>query len=308
MVNATLVAELRKKTGAGFMDCKKALVETEGNVAKAIDFLRTKGIATANKKLDRIAAEGLTSVTIAEDKKTASIIELNAETDFVARNEEFQSLVQKISNLALNYKNLESVKNAIIDNISVSDLITQNIAKIGENINLRRMDNLTVEHGVIGHYVHNSVAPDKGKISVLVAVMSDSKNTEKLLELGHKLAVHIAANNPTSHTIEELDKNLVEHERNIFTEQAKQSGKPDNVVASMIEGRIRKLYEELVFLEQRFLFDDKMKISEVIESYAKELGSSITIPKFIRFGLGEGVILEEKKDFAAEVAAISGIN
>lgn len=305
MINAGDVKKLREKTGAGMMDCKKALLATDGVFESAIDWLRTKGLSAAAKKADRVAAEGLTAVSIKGN--IGSIIEVNSETDFVARNDTFQKLVRNIAELALQYSDLESLKLAKTANgKSINDEILENIATIGENLTLRRANVLKVKEGVVSSYVHNHVAKDMGKISVLVGLESTATNKDKLSELGEKIAIHIAANNPYSLDTSSLDQNLVEREKNIFFEQSKASGKPDNIIEKMVEGRIRKFFAEVVLLEQNFLFDDKLRVSEVIDNAAKELGAPIKITQFIRYELGEG-IKQEEKNFAEEVAAVSTI-
>ncbi len=302
MINAGLVKQLREKTGAGMMDCKKALLETTGDFETAIDWLRKKGLSAAAKKSDRIAAEGLTAINIKDNM--GAIIEVNSETDFVARNDKFQQLVRNIAILALQQNNLASLKLAKTSTgRSVDEEILDNIATIGENLNLRRMDVLQVSEGVVASYVHNTVVEGLGKISVLVGLQSTSKDKAKLLELGQKIATHIAANNPYSLDVSSLDQTLVEREKDIFFEQSKSSGKPDNIVEKMVEGRIRKFLAEVVLLEQNFLFDDKLTISQVIDNTAKELGTSVKITQFIRYELGEG-IKQEGKNFADEVAAV----
>ncbi|WP_375318786.1 translation elongation factor Ts [Candidatus Tisiphia endosymbiont of Oplodontha viridula] len=302
MINAGLVKQLREKTGAGMMDCKKALLEAKGDFETAIDWLRKKGLSAAAKKSDRVAAEGLTAVHIKDNVGT--IIEINSETDFVARNDKFQQLVRNIAILALQHNDLPSLKLAKMSTgRAVDEEILDNIATIGENLNLRRMDVLQVSEGVVASYVHNTVVEGLGKISVLVGLQSTSKDKAKLLELGQKIATHIAANNPYSLDVSSLDQTLVEREKNIFFEQSKASGKADNIVEKMVEGRIRKFLAEVVLLEQSFLFDDKLTISQVIDNTAKELGASIKITQFIRYELGEG-IKQENKNFADEVAAV----
>jgi len=303
MISANLVKDLREKTGAGMMDCKKALTETNGDFEAAIDWLRAKGLAAAAKKAGRVAAEGLTAVALAGTK--ASAIELNSETDFVARNDIFQNLVTEIAELALNHKDIDSLKAATAGSgKSVVDEVTANVALIGENLNLRRMATLEVTDGVVAAYVHNTVVPNLGKISVLVALESKGDKAE-LEKLGKQIAMHIAATNPRSLDISSIDPALVERERNIFIEQAKGSGKPDNIIEKMVDGRIRKFYEEAVLLEQVFVIDGKTKISDVIAEVAKNIGAEIALKDFVRLELGEGIEVEET-DFAAEVAAVVG--
>ena len=301
MINASQVKDLREKTGAGMMDCKKALLETKGDFEQAIDWLRKKGLSSAAKKADRVAIEGLTAIQIESTLGVA--IEINSETDFVAKNDIFQNLVKNIAKVALKCPDLNSLQTAIMPSgKSVADEIMDKIATIGENIKLRRMDSLKVTEGVIASYVHNSVSEGLGKISVLVGLESKA-DKDKLAELGKKIAMHIAAANPRSLDVTRLDPQLVQRERDIFAEQSKASGKPENIIEKMVDGRIRKFYEEVVLLEQIFIMDNKTKISNVIANAAKELNAPITIKGFIRYSLGEGIELEEK-NFADEVAAL----
>lgn len=301
MTSASAVKDLREKTGAGMMDCKKALVATEGNFEAAIDWLRTKGLLNAAKKADRVAAEGLTAVKV--EGKVSAIIEVNSETDFVARNEKFQELVGNIASLALNCSNVEELKSAKFGSgKTVSEEIIENVATIGEHISLRRSELIKVGDGVIGSYVHNAVTPGLGKISVLVALESTG-DKEKLAQLAKQIAMHIAAAKPASLNVEALDQALITREKNIFMEQAKASGKPDNIIEKMVEGRIRKFYEEVVLLEQIYIIDGKTKISEMVANVSKEIGAPVSLTDFVRFELGEGIELEEK-NFADEVAAV----
>ncbi len=300
-VSASLVKDLREKTGAGMMDCKKALVETSGNFEAAVDWLRTKGLAAAAKKANRVASEGLTALEASGN--SAAVIEINSETDFVSRNETFQNLVRKIAQKAINCSNIEQLKSTIVDaGKTVEDLIIENVATIGENLALRRMQTLKVENGVIASYVHNATADGMGKISVLVALESTG-DKDKLMELGRQIAMHIAAAKPECLNKESVDPVLVEREKDIFTQQSRASGKPDNIIEKMIDGRIRKFLEEIVLLDQVFVIDGKSKISEVIANAAKELGTSVALTNYARFELGEGIEKEEK-NFADEVAAV----
>ncbi|WP_341792215.1 translation elongation factor Ts [Rickettsia endosymbiont of Gonocerus acuteangulatus] len=300
-ISANDVRELREKTGAGMMDCKKALIETKGNLEEAVDFLHKKGLAAA-KKAGRVAAEGLTAAKV--DGLNGVVVEINSETDFVARNPEFQDLVKNIAALAINAENVEKLKTSIMPNDnSVEEDIIRCIAKIGENLTLRRMEVLKVSEGAIGSYVHNEVVPNLGKISVLVGLQSSTKDTAKLKVLANQIAVHIAGNNPQSIDNSGLDQALVERERKVFFEKSKEEGKPDNIIEKMVEGRIRKFFAEVVLLQQNFLFDNKLTVAEVIKNAAKELGAEIQITKFIRYELGEG-IEQEEKNFADEVAAV----
>ncbi len=302
-ISAAAVKELREKTGAGMMDCKKALIETIGNFEEAIDFLRKKGLAAAAKKAGRIASEGLTAVKV--DGLTGVVVEVNSETDFVARNEQFQDLVKDIANLAVIAKTIDTLKTSKMQSgKSVEEEIIENIATIGENLTLRRMDILEISEGAIGSYVHNEVVPNLGKISVLVGLASNTKDKAKLEALAKQIAVHVAGNNPQSIDDSSLDQALVERERKVFFEKSKEEGKPDNIIEKMVEGRILKFFSEVVLLQQNFLFEPKLTVAEVIKNAEKELGAEIKIAKFIRYELGEGIEHEEK-NFADEVAAIT---
>ncbi|ALN41740.1 elongation factor Ts [Rickettsia rhipicephali] len=302
-ISVAAVKELREKTGAGMMDCKKALIETSGNFEEAIDFLRKKGLAVAAKKAGRIASEGLTAAKV--DGLTGVVIEVNSETDFVARNEQFQDLVKDIANLAVIAKTIDTLKTFKMQSgKSVEEEIIENIATIGENLTLRRMDILEISEGAIGSYVHNEVVPNLGKISVLVGLASNAKDKAKLEALAKQIAVHVAGNNPQSIDDSGLDQALVEREKKVFFEKSKEEGKPDNIIEKMVEGRIRKFFSEVVLLQQNFLFEPKLTVAEVIKNAEKELGAEIKIAKFIRYELGEGIEHEEK-NFADEVAAIT---
>lgn len=302
-ISASLVKELREKSGAGMMDCKKALAETKGDVEAAMDYLRKKGLASAAKKSSRAAAEGLVSVQ--SDGKNAIIIELNAETDFVARNDQFQKLLDGATDIALKnkLKTVEELKAATVDGKTVEATLTDLIASIGENMNLRRMQLLSVGSGVVATYVHNALNPGRGKIGVLVALESTG-DAEKLNALGRQLAMHIAAARPEALDVEGLDKDLIARERAIHADKAKQSGKPADIVDKMVEGSMRKYYEQVVLTQQTFIIDGESKISAVIEKASKDLGAPVKLAGYVRFELGEGV---EKKqdDFAAEVAKMA---
>ncbi|NRB11488.1 MAG: elongation factor Ts [Rickettsiaceae bacterium] len=301
-ISASLVKDLREKTGAGMMDCKKALVEANGNFDEAISWLRKKGLSAAAKKAGRVAAEGLVATVVIDNKGAA--IELNSETDFVAKNESFQGLVKDVANCAIDCKNLEELKaKNTSSSKTVDELVTENIATIGENLNLRRMKCVQVNNGIIASYIHNSVTEGMGKIAVLVALES-SGDKEKLMELGKQIAMHIAAARPECLNKENVDQALVQKEKDIFTEQSKASGKPDNIIEKMVEGRIRKFLEEIVLLEQTFVIDGKTKVSEVIANKAKELSTTIELTDYVRFELGAG-IEKEQTNFADEVASVS---
>ena len=300
-VSASLVKDLREKTGAGMMDCKKALVETSGDFEAAVDWLKVKGLAAAAKKASRVASEGLTALEV--NGNNAAVIEINSETDFVSRNEIFQSLVRKIAQKAVSCSSLEQLKSTIVETgKTVEDLIIENVATIGEHLTLRRLQTLKVNDGIIASYVHNAVNDGMGKISVLVALESTG-NKDKLMELGKQIAMHIAATKPECLNKESVDQALIQREKDIFTEQSRASGKPDNIIEKMIDGRIRKFLEEIVLLDQVFVIDGKSKISEVVANAAKELGTAVVLTNYARFELGEGIEKEEK-NFADEVASV----
>jgi len=298
LVTASLVKELREKTGVGMMDCKTALKENNGDIELSIDWLRTKGIAKAAKKEGRIASEGL--IAVEKIDNIASIIEVNSETDFVARNEDFQDVVKRLSFLSTKSNNLEDLLEKELDDkdIKVKDYITEMIASIGENINLRRIDKISVTNGVISSYIHNQIIEGMGKIGVLVGLESEADNTQ-LEDLGKKIAMHIAATNPISINIEDIPTDVLEREKNILAEEARSSGKPEEIIEKMTEGRLKKYYQESVLLEQIFVVDGESKISDILNS----LDKPVKIVKFIRMGLGEG-IEKKNEDFANEVDSL----
>jgi elongation factor Ts len=301
-ITASLVKELREKTGAGMMDCKKALGEALGDLEKAVDWLRTKGLSAAAKKAGRVAAEGLVGVVAVGGK--GAIIEVNAETDFVGRNEQFQKFVSATTKLALdNGGDLAKVAAAPFPGTGrdVQGELTNMIATIGENMSLRRAASLAVSDGVVAAYTHNAVAPDLGKIGVLVALES-SGDKAKLAPLAKQLAMHVAAARPQSLTVADLDKAATERERAVLSEKAGQSGKTVDIIARMVEGGLRKFHQEVVLLEQAFVIDGKTRVAKVVDDAAKQVGSPVTIAGFLRFELGEG-IEKKSEDFAAEVAA-----
>jgi len=308
-ITAALVKELREKSGAGMMDCKKALTETGGDIEAATDWLRTKGLSKAAKKADRVAAEGLIAVALRKDGAgmTGAAIELNAETDFVARNELFQTAGRTVAKAALDVEGgVDKLIEAPVESGgTVGDLTTNLIATIGENMLVRRFARFVVPEGVVAAYVHNAIAPDLGRIGVLVALAS-AGDSEKLTDLGRKIGMHIAATSPLSLSTDDLDPAAVDRERAIFTEQALQSGKPANVVEKMVEGRIRKFYEEVVLLKQAFVMNPDQTIEQLLAQTGKELGATVALTGFVRLALGEGV---DKKtdDFAGEVAALTGV-
>ncbi len=306
-VTAQQVKELRDMTGVGMMDCKKALAETGGDMEAAIDWLRTRGLAKAAKKAGRVAAEGLVGINIEGTK--GSIAEVNSETDFVARNDQFQSIVGNVAKLALDAAGDVGKLSEMPypgSGRSVSAELTDAIAKIGENMNLRRTATLVVSDGVIGSYVHNTVKPGLGKLGVIVALESTGDKAA-LANLGKQIAMHIANTNPLSISPDDIDQDVVARERAIFTEQAKESGKPAEVVAKMVEGRVRKFYEESTLLAQTFVIDGETKVGDVVKNAEKEVGAPIKVTGFVRYALGEGIEKEET-DFAAEVAATAGVN
>ncbi|MFA5122219.1 translation elongation factor Ts [Zavarzinia sp.] len=304
-VSAALVKDLRAKTGAGMMDCKKALAENGGDIEQAIDWLRKKGLSAAAKKADRVAAEGLVAVASAGTK--AAVVEVNSETDFVARNPAFQSFVANVAKVAVEVgADIDAIAVAAYPGTgrNVKDELTHLIATIGENMNLRRAAVLEVSKGVVASYIHSATAPGLGRIGVLVALESDGP-TDKLETLGKQIAMHIAATNPASLDVSSLDPALVARERDVLSEQARASGKPENIIEKMIEGRVRKFYEEVVLLEQVFVIDGETRVGKAVEAAAKEAGVSIKVAAFVRFALGEG-IEKQQSDFAAEVAAQAG--
>lgn len=300
-ITAAMVKELREKSGAGMMDAKKALVEAKGDMDAAVDWLRKKGLATAEKKSSRTAAEGL--VALALGGKRAVVVEVNAETDFVARNAEFQSYVASVAAAALTKPNTveELAAAKLPSGKSVQDTLTDLIAKIGENMNLRRMEALEVTDGVVAGYVHNAIAPNMGKIGVLVALESKGDKA-KLEAAGKQIAMHAAAAFPKYLKREDVDTAALDRERNVLADQARQSGKAEDIIAKMVEGRLRKYYEEVCLLEQIYVIDGESKISQVLENLARDAGAPVTLKGYVRFQLGEGIEKEEK-DFAAEVAA-----
>ncbi len=305
-ITAASVKELRERTGAGMMDCKKALGETNGDMEAAIDWLRTKGLAAAAKKAGRTAAEGLVGVAV--EGTSGAIVEINSETDFVAKNEQFQDFVREVSRLALETGgDVEMLKSASYPGGgTVEEKLTANIATIGENQSLRRAALLEVSEGAVVSYVHNAAAPGMGKIGVLVA-LEGSVPADTLLTLGKQLAMHIAAANPLALDADALDSDLIERERAIASEKAKESGKPANIVEKMVDGAIAKFKKESALLSQLFVMDNKTPVSDVVAQCGKDCGAPIHLKAFKRFQLGEGI---EKKqdDFAAEVAAAAGVN
>ena len=305
-ITAAMVKQLRDSTGVGMMDCKKALAETNGDMDAAVDWLRTRGLAKAAKKADRVAAEGLVGVATAGNK--AAVVEVNSATDFVARNEQFQSIVSSVAKLALDADG-DVVKLGEMpfpgSGHSVSAELTEAIAKIGENMNLRRTALVEVSDGVVESYVHNAVKPGLGKMGILVALESTGDKAQ-LSALGKQLAMHIAATNPLAITPDELDQEVVARERSIILEQVKESGKPADIAEKMVEGRIRKYYEEVTLLAQTFVIDGETKVGDALKNAEKDVGAPVKLTKFVRYALGEGIEKAES-DFAAEVAATAGV-
>ncbi|MGD9880345.1 MAG: translation elongation factor Ts [Reyranella sp.] len=301
-ITASLVKELREKTGAGMMDCKRALGEVQGDLEKAVDWLRTKGLSAAAKKAGRVAAEGL--VGVAARGNRGAVVEVNAETDFVGRNETFQKFVAATASIALdNSADMTKIAAAPFPGTGrdVQGELTNMIATIGENMSLRRAASLSVSDGVVAAYMHNSVAPDLGKIGVLVALESTGDKT-KLAAIAKQLAMHVAAANPQSLTVADLDAAAIERERAVLSEKAGQTGKAADIIAKMVEGGLRKFHQEVVLLEQLFVIDGKTRVSKVVDDAAKQVGAPVRLAGFLRFALGEG-IEKKSEDFAAEVAA-----
>ena len=305
-ITAASVKELRERTGAGMMDCKKALAENNGEMEASIDWLRAKGLAAAAKKAGRTAAEGLVGVIV--EGTRGAVVEVNSETDFVAKNEIFQDFVRNVAKLALeNGTDVEALGAAQYPGGgTVQEKLTDNIAKIGENQSLRRAAVLPVNEGAVVSYVHNQVAPGLGKIGVLVALESAAP-AETLATLGKQIAMHVAAAHPLALSAEDLDPSLIERERSIASEKAKESGKPANIVEKMVEGSLAKFRKESSLLTQLFVMDNKTPVAEVVASTAKDAGTGIQLIGFVRFQLGEG-IEKQQSDFAAEVAAAAGTN
>lgn len=301
-ITAAQVKELRDKTGAGMMDCKNALKETDGDIEGAIDWLRTKGLATAAQKAGRVASEGLVGVSVRDN--TGALVEVNAETDFLARNETFQEFVQAAAEIALDSDgDLETLKGANYPGTdrTVADQLTHLVATVGENMMLRRVQVVKVGQGILASYTHNALAPGLGKIGVIVALESEAEPA-KLGEIGKQLAMHVAASKPRSVSRDDLDPAMAKREREFLAEQARASGKPEEIVEKMVEGRMRKFYEEVCLLDQTFVIDSETKVESVLEAATADAGKTVSVSAFGFFVLGEGV---EKKDedFAAEVAA-----
>jgi len=304
-ITAAAVKALRESTGAGMMDCKKALTENNGDMEAAQDWLRTKGLAAAAKQASRVAAEGLVGVTAGD--RIAAIAEVNSETDFVARNDAFQNFVSAVSGLALGAEG--DIDAALAASFpggegSLADEATKMVGTIGENIQIRRMAALKVDTGVVATYMHNATAANLGKIGVLVALKSDG-DKDQLNALGKQIAMHVAATKPQSLTVEDLDPEAVAKERAVLVDQAKESGKSEEIAQKMVEGRIRKWFSEVVLTEQTFVIDNETKVGDVVKKAAEDVGAPVELVAFARFEIGEGIEKKEE-DFAAEVAAQIG--
>ena len=301
-VTASLVKELRDKTGAGMMDCKNALVETNGNIEESIDWLRKKGISGAEKKSARVAADGVIAVSINTD--AAALVEINSETDFVSRNPDFQKFAKIISEIALiNVQTIEELKKAkyLDSGKSVEEALTDLIGLIGENIVLRRSSLLkNLNNNIFSSYIHGQVNEGLGKIGVILSLESNI-DSDKIKDLGKQIAMHIAASKPMAISSDDVDPEVIERERSILVEQAKDSGKPDNIIEKMVDGRISKFFSEITLLDQTWVIDGESKVSKIIQDLEKDLSCNILIKDFKYFVLGEGIEVE-KKDFATEVA------
>lgn len=303
-VTTALIKELRESTGAGMMDCKKALQENSGSIEAAVDWLRAKGLAKAAKKAGRVAAEGLIGVAVGANK--VAMVELNSETDFAARSDKFQAIVSSVTGLALSAGgDLEKLLAMPFPGSAqnVSAYIAEMVGAIGENMNLRRTACLSVTQGVVASYVHAQAAPGLGKMGVMVALDS-AGDTVKLAEFGKQIAMHIAASAPLSVSVDELDPKVVERERQVLIEQARESGKPDSIIEKMVEGRVRKFYEEVVLLAQPWVMDPDITVGKAVDAVAKQLDAPVKITGFVRYALGEGITREDS-DFAADVAALT---
>jgi elongation factor Ts len=299
-ISASMVKDLREQTGAGMMDCKAALTETKGDMDAAVDWLRKKGLSKAAKKAGRVAAEGLIGLAIAGKKGVA--VEVNSETDFVSRNDLFQGLVKMIANVALGTgADVEKIKAAKTGSITVQEAINDTIAKIGENMNLRRAVELSVGNGVIGSYVHNSVSDGLGRIGVLVALESSGK-ADELSALGRLVAMHVAAANPQALDAASLDPAIVKREKDVLADKFRQQGKPDNVIDKIVESGLKTYYKEVCLLDQAYIHEPDKTVAQALKAAEGKVGGPIKISGFVRYALGEGIEKQES-DFAAEVAA-----
>ncbi len=304
-ITAGLIKELREKTGAGMMDCKAALQENDGDIEASIDWLRTKGIAKADKKSSRIAAEGL--VGVISDGNSAALVEVNSETDFVARNDDFQAMVRSVAKIANDVDgDFDKLSKAPFEGSdkTVTEFIKEMVGTIGENMSLRRSGALSVENGIVASYVHNAIADGLGKIGVLVALESEG-DAAKLEAIGKQIAMHVAATSPLSLSKDELDPDVVAKERGILIDEAKESGKPDNIIEKMVDGRMHKFFQEVVLLSQSFVINPDLTVEKALKEAEDSVGAPIKLVSFERFALGEGIEKKEE-DFAAEVAAAVG--
>ncbi|MEG2314501.1 translation elongation factor Ts [Brevundimonas sp.] len=309
-ITAALVKELRERSGVGMMDCKKALVETNGDIEAAIDWLRAKGLSKAAKKSDRIAAEGVVAIATEENGagETASAVEFNAETDFVARNDLFQNAAKQFAALGLKNEGVEAISAATLENgRTAGEEITQLIATIGENMNLRRSARLSVAEGAVASYVHNAVSPGIGRIGVLVAI-EGAGDKAAVRELGRKIAMHVAATAPLALDTSDLDPAAIEKERTVLIEKAKEEGRPEGMIEKIVEGQINKFQKEVVLSKQPFVMDPDVTIEQLVANTGKELGAELKLVGFVRLALGEGVEKADTPDFAAEVASMTGGN
>jgi elongation factor Ts len=303
-ISAQLVKELRESTGAGMMDCKAALTETDGDMTAAQDWLRKKGLSKAAKKAGRVAAEGLIGVLVQGGK--GIVVEVNSETDFVARNDLFQGLVKMIADVALSTgTDVEKINAAKAGSISVAESIADTIAKVGENMTLRRAASLSVTQGAIGSYVHNMVSDGLGKIGVIVALESSGK-ADELAAIGRQLAMHVASANPQALDSAGLDPAVVEREKNVLADKFKAQGKPANVIDKIVESGLKTFYKEVCLLEQPFIFDDKKSVAQAVKEAEGKVGGAIKIAGFVRYALGEGIERPDT-DFGGEVAAAAGL-
>jgi elongation factor Ts len=303
-ITAQMVKDLREMTGAGMMDCKAALGETSGNVDAAVDWLRKKGLSKAAKKADRVAAEGLVGVAIKGTKGV--VVEVNSETDFVARNDLFQGLVKMIANVALDVgADVEKIKAAKVGSATIAEAIAETVAKVGENMTLRRAAALSVGKGAIGSYIHNAVSDGLGKMGVLVALESPG-HADELAALGRQLAMHVASANPLAVDPSGLDPAVVQREKDVLADKFRQQGKPAAMIEKIVESGIKTFYKEVCLLEQPFIFDDKKSVTQALKEAEGKVGGPVKVTGFVRFKLGEGVEKQES-DFAAEVAAASGV-
>ena len=302
-ITAVMVKELRQTSGAGMMDCKAALVENKGDMQGAINWLRKKGLSKAAKKAGRVAAEGLIGVSVKGTK--GIMVEVNSETDFVARNDLFQGLVKMISDVAMSAgTDVEKIKEAKVGSITVGDSINDTIAKIGENMTLRRAAELSVGKGVVAYYVHNSVSDGLGKIGVLVALESPGK-TDELMAFGRQIAMHVASANPIAVDAAGVDPAVIKREKDILADKFRQQGKPENMIEKIVESGLKTFYKEQTLLDQPFIFDDKKSVAQALKEAEGKVGGPLKVAGFVRFALGEGVERREG-DFAAEVAAAAG--